>query len=245
MTRRPAAGERTVNGIRTLVVRALSEGPDDGPCRAASGKVALDGDDAGRLTGTHDVADEGLALPELLVPRLGELLDDLHRAGPSRSRRRARSSMSAGSTGPCVHSRAAPPVEEPAEVPVGPLGRSLETLLRQPAAGADPETGGDGIRLDRAHAPLRGRADEAADAEAASTGPSSAAGGARPGQRALRSLPATCRGDRVGVAHEDERPGVEAVGLLEADEGELVAVAGVVEACVRSARRARRPRRSR
>ena len=48
---------------------------------AASGQVALDGDDAGVGTAADDVADEGLALEQLVVAGLGELLDDLDRAG--------------------------------------------------------------------------------------------------------------------------------------------------------------------
>ena len=106
MTQRPAAGERTVNGIRPLVVRRSGRGVRPG-ADPGSGEVALDGDDARGGTAADDVADEGLALGQLLVAGLGELLDDLDRAGRVEVEARSRSSMSAGSTGPWVHSRAA------------------------------------------------------------------------------------------------------------------------------------------
>ena len=241
MTRRPVPGERTVNGIRTL--RA------SGPCR--SGEVALHGDDAGGLAVPHDVADEGLALLELLVAGLARTpRRPRPTRGLSRSSRSARSSMRAGTTGPWVHSSAASPWSISRRRWRGALcGAASYPSSDSPAR----------VRRRRRAATAYGRTVSTHRTEgelttrrtpyAVSSG-TSAAARSRPSRsrgRAGSSPRQSPRGDRLGVADEDERPRVEAVGLLEPHEREqLVAGHGRSRGGrARPRRRARRPRRSR
>ena len=217
--------------------------------RRRSGQVALHARRRAGSPRADDVAHEGLALGELVVTRLGELLEDLDRAGcveveaPRQLVDDAAAPARACTAAPARRARAA----------ARRCRRALPGSASKPSSdsppGAQPRPGPrHTARWCRTHA-REGELTTRVTPYAARTG-ASAAARARPARRGAArgssALPAP-RGTALGVPDERRAARCRAGPLLEPHEREeLLAVAGVVEADVGAAgRRARRPRRSR
>ena len=174
MTRRPAAGERTVNGIRTFVVRAVS-----GEWRAIGGAPRVPGGRS-RVRGggaPRRRREPSSPRPTTWQTRASPLPSFSSRASAnssttstepaaSRSRRRARSSRSAGSTGPCVHSSAGSPRSSSRrQVPMAPSrARPRSPPRTAPARVRSRRPADTAYGSTVRTAPRGGRADDAGDA---------------------------------------------------------------------------------
>ncbi len=191
MTRRLAAGERTVNGIRTFDVRTVRAKWRAVQARPGRLRAAVQG--RWRSTATTRAASpvpttwqtRASPLASRSSRACGELLDDLDRPRGVEVEPPGQVVEQGGEHRPVgAQQRRLAALEQRREVAVGLGGVGLEALLGQPAPGAQLDARGDGVRLDGAQAALGGRGDH----------PGHAVGGEHPAQ-----------GHRAGVAEVVER----------------------------------------